>query len=44
MEVCRLHDDYSAYMDQELLSAVDGLTHNNSNEYCNHIFIAEYVT
>ncbi len=31
-------DDYSAYMDQELLSAVDGLTHNNSQEYCNHVF------
>ncbi|EEL89363.1 hypothetical protein bcere0029_7790 [Bacillus cereus AH1272] len=25
-------------MDQELLRAVDGLTHSNSQEYCNHIF------
>ncbi|CAM4189613.1 hypothetical protein [Bacillus manliponensis] len=30
-------DDYSAYMDQELLTAVDGLTVNNSQRYCMHV-------
>ncbi|MEN1937024.1 hypothetical protein AAIE21_15855 [Paenibacillus sp. 102] len=31
-------DDYSAYMDQDLLTAVDGLTGENSEEYCVHVF------
>ncbi|EOW9529999.1 hypothetical protein ACO11K_003771 [Bacillus cytotoxicus] len=31
-------DDYSAYMDQELLTAVDGLTAQNSERYCTHLF------
>lgn len=30
-------DDYSPYMDQELLTEVDGLTMNNSQQYCVHV-------
>ncbi|WP_459500417.1 hypothetical protein [Bacillus sp. C1] len=31
-------DDYSAYMDQDLLRAVDGLTGENAEQYCVHVF------
>ncbi|KEK24307.1 hypothetical protein [Bacillus gaemokensis] len=31
-------DDYSAYMDQDLLIQVDGLTFDNSRQYCAHFF------
>ncbi|MDM5187268.1 hypothetical protein QUF99_07980 [Bacillus sp. DX4.1] len=31
-------DAYNAYMDQDLLTAVDGLTSNNSQRYCIHFF------
>ncbi|MFX3624169.1 MAG: hypothetical protein ACE3JP_09035 [Ectobacillus sp.] len=31
-------DDYSAYMDQQLLEKVDGLSHEESNTYCLHLF------
>ncbi len=31
-------DAYSAYMDQDLLTAVDGLTRENSEQYCVHVF------
>lgn len=30
-------DAYSAYMDQKLLTEVDGLTLNNSQQYCLHV-------
>jgi hypothetical protein len=31
-------DDYSAYMDQQLLEQVDGLTPMESNKQCIHVF------
>lgn len=31
-------DDYSAYMDQQLLEKVDGLSHEESNRYCLHLY------
>ena len=31
-------DAYSAYMDQDLLIAVDGLTEMDSQQYCVHVF------
>lgn len=31
-------DTYSAYLDQDLLLQVDGLTQNNSQQHCVHVF------
>lgn len=31
-------DNYSAYLDQDILMKVDGLMSNQSHQYCVHIF------